>query len=275
MDGPGCPVGGGNTVRATTSSIAGTANEFIDRQMIKYLLPHDEAMDALGVYGAVAKLGVILILFTQMYRYAAEPYFLSSFKKEDFKTSNAVAMKYFIWVSITIFLGITLFSDLFALLMGRDFRQGIFILPIILLSNIFAGIWLNLSFWYKKTGATRYALWITGTGLLCTIGLNLYLTPRLGYQGAALARLGCETAMVLLSYYLCRRHYPIPYDLRRIGSYFLWGGVAYGLSLLSRELPVGLHYGCNLLLLAGFIGYVLYIEKIDLRGVLRAVLHRH
>lgn len=80
-----------------------------------------------------------------------------------------------------------LFVDLFGLLMGRDFRQGIRVLPIILLANMFSGIWLNLSFWYKQSGQTQYAIWITGTGLVFTVGLNLALTPALGYPGAALA----------------------------------------------------------------------------------------
>ena len=111
-------------------------------------------------------------------------------------------------------------------------------LPIILLANMFSGIWLNLSFWYKQSGQTQYAIWITGTGLVFTVGLNLALTPALGYPGAALARLGCETAMVVVSYYLNRKHCPTPYDLPRIGSYFLAGGAIYALSLLTvDEIP--------------------------------------
>ena len=256
------------------SGLAGTANEFIDRQMIKYLTPENVAMASLGIYGAVAKLGVILILFTQMYRYAAEPYFLSSFKNEDFRVSNAVAMKYFIIVSIFIFLFITLFVNLFGLLMGRDFREGISVLPLILLANILAGIWLNLSFWYKKTGATRYAIWITGTGLLFTLGLNMLLTPRLGYTGAALSRLGCESVMVVVSYALCRRHYPIPYDLRRIGGYFLLGGAVYGISLLTADLPQWAEYPINLGMLAGFGVFVLRCEKIHLGAMIRSIIKR-
>ena len=131
------------------SGIAGVSNQFIDRQMIKYLLPSGISMDALGIYGAVSKLAVIIFLFTQMYRYAAEPYFLSGFKNDDFKRQNAEAQKYFIIVSIFMFLGITLFTNLFALMMGKDFREGVYMLPVILLANIFAGIWLNLSYWYN------------------------------------------------------------------------------------------------------------------------------
>ena len=139
-----------------------------------------------------------------------------------------------------------LFVDLFGLLMGRDFRQGIRVLPIILLANMFSGIWLNLSFWYKQSGQTQYAIWITGTGLVFTVGLNLALTPALGYPGAALARLGCETAMVAVSYYLNRKHCPTPYDLPRIGSYFLAGGAIYALSLLTVRLSPAAHYAASL-----------------------------
>lgn len=256
------------------SGVAGTANEFIDRQMIKYLLPPESSMDALGIYGAVAKLGVVLMLFTQMYRYAAEPYFLSAFRQEDFRRSNAEALKYFIIVSVGIFLTIMLFVDLFGLLMGRDFRQGIRVLPIILLANMFSGIWLNLSFWYKQSGQTQYAIWITGTGLVFTVGLNLALTPALGYPGAALARLGCEMAMVAVSYYLNRKHCPTPYDLPRIGSYFLAGGAIYALSLLTVRLSPAAHYAANLLLLAAFGWLAVHRERIDLKGLLRSIVKR-
>ena len=256
------------------SGIAGVSNQFIDRQMIKYLLPSGISMDALGIYGAVSKLAVIIFLFTQMYRYAAEPYFLSGFKNDDFKRQNAEAQKYFIIVSIFMFLGITLFTNLFALMMGKDFREGVYMLPVILLANIFAGIWLNLSFWYKKTGETKYAIWITGTGLVFTLGLNLALTPVLGYFGAALARLGCETAMVAVSYYLNQKHYPVPYDLRRIGTYFLVGGAIYGASLLTSALPAALEYTLNLAMLAAFGFYAIRLEKIDMKGILHSIIKR-
>lgn len=242
--------------------------------MIKYLLPSGISMDALGIYGAVSKLAVIIFLFTQMYRYAAEPYFLSGFKNDDFKRQNAEAQKYFIIVSIFMFLGITLFTNLFALMMGKDFREGVYMLPVILLANIFAGIWLNLSFWYKKTGETKYAIWITGTGLVFTLGLNLALTPVLGYFGAALARLGCETAMVAVSYYLNQKHYPVPYDLRRIGTYFLVGGAIYGASLLTSALPAALEYTLNLAMLAAFGFYAIRLEKIDMKGILHSIIKR-
>ncbi|MCD7969478.1 MAG: lipopolysaccharide biosynthesis protein [Alistipes sp.] len=251
------------------SGIAGTANENIDRQMIKYLMPENEAWDALGVYGAVAKIGVLLLLFTQMYRLAAEPYFLADFKKEDFTRTNAEAMKYFIIVSVGIFLGITLFTDLFRLFIAPDYRVGMGILPLLLLGNIMAGIVLNLSFWYKQMGRTVFALAVTGTGLVFTVVFNIILVPVLGIYGAALARLICETAMVVLSYSLNRRYCPTPYDLRRIGIYVVAGAAVYGCGMLSAMLPHVWKYLINLALLGAFGALALRLEKLDVRMLFR------
>jgi O-antigen/teichoic acid export membrane protein len=242
--------------------IAGTANEFIDRQMIKYLMPAGEAMSALGVYGAVVKIGVVLLLFTQMYRLAAEPFFLAGFKKDDFVRTNAEAMKWFIIASVAIFLGITLFTDLFALLVGRDFREGIFILPVVLVSNILTGVVLNLSFWYKQYGRTRFAIIVTGTGLLFTVAFNILLVPRLGYFGAALARLICEAAMVALSYHLNRRHCPTPYPLRRIAEYTLLGAILYAANFATALLHTTPKYLCNFALLTIFALYTIRRERV-------------
>lgn len=251
------------------AAIPGVANEFIDRQFIKYLMPEEIALSSLGIYGAVTKLAVIMTLFVQMYRYAAEPFFLANFKQEEFKSANAQTMKYFTIVSVLVFLGITYFSDLLAYFIGADFRVGMFILPIVLLSNIFAGIVLNLSFWYKHSGLTKYAVVITGVGFVITVLLNLALIPKLGYIGAAWARLGCEFMMVLISYRLCRKYYPIPYDLKRIGGYFLVGAAAYGLGMAANE------YTCRfisilleLILLGGFCIFVVRVEKINVRAML-------
>lgn len=247
--------------------IAGTANEFIDRQMIKYLLPEDIALGQLGLYGAVVKIGVIMLLFTQMYRLAAEPFFLASFDKEDFKAVNAEALKYFMIVSVAIFLGIALFSDLFAYIVGPGFREGIGILPVVLVSNILSGVVLNLSFWYKQAGRTWFAIIVTGTGLVFTVVFNVLLVPRLGYFGAAWARLICEGAMVVLSYMLNRRYCPTPYDLGRIGEYILLGAAFYGAGTLTRGLPAAAMYGLNGAMVIIFALYALRREKIDLKGL--------
>lgn len=253
------------------SGIAGTANEFIDRQMIKYLMPEEIAMSALGIYGAVVKIGVVMLLFTQMYRLAAEPFFLANFKKDDFVRTNAEAMKFFLIVSISIFLCITLFIDLFALIIGRDFRSGIYILPVVLIANMLSGVVLNLSFWYKQMSMTRFAILVTGIGLVFTVVFNFLLVPRMGIYGAALARLVCEAAMVAVSYRLNRRYCPTPYDLRRIGEYVAVGALLYGVSFATGMLPVFWKYLCNLALLGAFGMYALRRERISVPALVRSI----
>ena len=256
------------------SGIAGTANEFIDRQMIKYMMPEELAKSALGVYGAAVKIGVISLLFTQMYRMAAEPFFLSNFKREDFVNINAQALKYFMIISITIFLTITLFIDLFALIVGKDFREGMYILPVVLVANILSGVVLNLSFWYKQTGKTKFALYVTCFGLLFTVVFNILLIPKLGYYGSAIARLICEIAMVGLSYYLNRRYFPTPYDLKKLGEYVLLGGILYCFGFLTVELPLVLKYLCNLALLIIFVIYSIRREHIDVFGLVKSIIKK-
>ncbi len=259
------------------SGVAGTANEFIDRQMIKYLTPGGEAvaMAELGIYGAIVKIAVVMTLFTQMYRLAAEPFFLAGFKKEEFKEANAAAMKYFIMASLLIFLGIALFRDLFAYIVGDKFREGIDILPLVLAANVLAGIWFNLSFWYKREEKTKYAAYITFLGLGITLVLSFLLVPKWGYRGAAWVRLAAEAAMVVWSYILCRKHYPIPYDIRRIGEYFALTALIYILSEVAlAHMPHTAWIGLNVVLFGVALWYAVWREKIDLKALGRAALKK-
>ncbi len=257
------------------SGFAGTANEFIDRQMIKFLVPED-AMAQMGIYGAIVKIGVVMVLFTQMYRLAAEPFFLADYKKSDFVTMNAVALKYFVLASMFIFLGIVFFRDLFALIVGPEFRQGIGILPAVLGANILSGVWLNLSFWYKREERTSFAILVTFVGLLFTVVFNVIFVPRWGYYGAAWARLICEAAMVVVSFYLNRRFFPTPYPVRRIAEYVVLALLIYGASVLvdRQGAPAVARYAINLVLLAAYTLYAVRRERIDVKGLLRSVLHR-
>ena len=257
--------------------IAGTANEFIDRQMIKYILPEPIAMGQLGVYGAITKIAVVMTLFTQMYRLAAEPFFLANFRKDEFTASNAAALKYFVMASMAIFLGIALFRDAFALIVGRDFREGIFILPVVLGANVLSGVWLNLSFWYKREEKTRFAVYVTFVGLAFTVVFNLLLVPRWGYYGAAWARFAAEAAMVAVSYRLNRRYYPTPYDLRSIFGYVTLAlAIFFAAEALVRwcDPAAWVRYAADAALLALFLLHAVRRERIDMGALVRSALHR-
>jgi O-antigen/teichoic acid export membrane protein len=152
---------------------------------------------------------------------------------------------------------------------------GVDILPLVLLANILAGVWLNLSFWYKREEKTKYALYITLLGLVVTIGLSFALVPKMGYKGAAIVRLIAEAVMVVWSYTLCRKHYPIPYDLKRMGEYVVLGGVIY----LAGEyalapLTTAPRMAMNTMLLMVVVAYAVWRERIDLKAMLRAMLSK-
>ena len=255
------------------SGIAGTANEFIDRQLLKYLVPSG-AMAQLGIYGAITKIAVVMTLFTQMYRLAAEPFFLSNFRKEEFKEMNAAALKYYMLASMLIFLGIALFRDLFALIVGGDFREGVFILPVVLGANILSGVWLNLSFWYKREEKTRYALWVTFAGLVASVAGGLVLIPRAGYYGAAWSRFIAEAVMVAVSITLNRIHYPTPYDFRRIAEFVAVGLAVFCVAEWVQIDNTILRYTLNALLLLLYAAYAVRREQIDLVAMLRSILKR-
>lgn len=255
--------------------LAGTANEFIDRQLIKYLVP-EGAMAQVGIYGAITKIAVVMMLFYQMYRLAAEPFFLSNFKKSDFVQMNAAALKYYVMASMLIFLGIALFRDVFALIVGRDFREGIFILPVVLGANVLTGVWLNLSFWYKREEKTSLAIVVTGAGLVSMLVFGFWCIPVWGYYGAAWARLASESTMVAVSWWLDRRFYPTPYDWRRIGEY-----VAAALAVFAVCEAVTacggnklIAYAFNIVLFAAYALYLVRRERIDVAALVKAALKR-
>ena len=255
--------------------LAGTANEFIDRQLIKYLVP-EGAMAQVGIYGAITKIAVVMMLFYQMYRLAAEPFFLSNFKKSDFVQMNAAALKYYVMASMLIFLGIALFRDVFALIVGRDFREGIFILPVVLGANVLTGVWLNLSFWYKREEKTSLAIVVTGAGLVSMLVFGFWCIPVWGYYGAAWARLASDSTMVAVSWWLNRRFYPTPYDWRRIGEY-----VAAALAVFAVCEAVTacggnklIAYAFNIVLFAAYALYLVRRERIDVAALVKAALKR-
>ncbi|WP_294599011.1 polysaccharide biosynthesis C-terminal domain-containing protein [uncultured Rikenella sp.] len=245
------------------AGIMGVAGDFIDRQLIYFMLPAEIADAELGVYTAVAKIAALLMIFRQIYTLGAEPFFLQGFSKEDFRTTNAEATKYFTIAGIAIFLVLALFAREFAYIVGSDFRSGMGVLPLLLLANLLAGILVNLSFWYKAADKTRVAIYITGSGVAVTLVLNLLLIPSMGYHGAAVARVVSMLAMVTASYLLCRKYFPVPFDLRRIGFYFLLGGAIFGLSYATALLPDGGRVTLNFLLL---LIYLLVACKVELGG---------
>ena len=264
----------GYSIPLLLSGVAGTANEFIDRQLIKYLVPQS-AMAQLGIYGAITKIAVVMTLFTQMYRLAAEPFFLANYRKEEFKAMNAGALKYFVMVSMAIFLAIALFRDLFVYIVGAEFREGVDILPVVLGANVLSGVWLNLSFWYKREEKTRYALWITLTGLVASVGFGVWLIPQYGYYGAAWSRFLAEAVMVAVSILLNKICYPTPYQYGRMVEFVVLAMLLFVMSEYLRVDSCWLQYMLSTAIFVIYAGYCVWREKIDVKGLVNHLLKRN
>ncbi len=193
--------------------LAGVVNEVIDRVMLKYLLDEQTSMAQVGIYGACYKVSLLMTIFIQAYKYAAEPFFFSKYKDSDARQTYANVMNYFVIIISLIFLGTVLYLDLVIYFVGDKFRSGINVIPILLLANMFLGIYYNLSIWYKLTDKTRYGAYIAIFGAVITIALNYYWIPRIGFMGSAWATLICYGSMMALSYLLGQKHYKVPYKL--------------------------------------------------------------
>jgi O-antigen/teichoic acid export membrane protein len=247
--------------------MAGIVNETLDRILLKRLLiddlGFDETMKQIGIYGANYKLSILITLFIQAYRYAAEPFFFNKEKDKDSKQLYAKIMTYFVIVVCTIFLFVIAYLDILKYFINNEVLwEGLVIVPILLGANVFLGIYYNLSIWYKLSQKTSYGALISIGGAVITIILNLILIPKMGYEGAAWATLICYLAMVIASYVLGQKHYPINYDLKRIIGYMLFAIVLFLTSdFLISPLPDFEKYTFNTLILAIYLGVAYYFER--------------
>lgn len=253
--------------------LAGMVNEVADKIIFKYLLivpagvenPKTYAVGQLGIYGAVYKLSVLMTLFIQMFRYAAEPFFFAQVKEKNAKQVYADVMKYFILFGLFLFLGVTLFVDVVKYFIGPRYWEGLYVLPIVLMANLLLGITYNLSIWYKLNDMTRFGAYIGLSGAAVTILLNVLLVPRFSYLGAAWGHLSAYVVMVILSFIWGQKYYRIKYQIGRIGFYTL---IALGLFLVSYFLPFDqrwLSLGINSILMMIFLIIVFFRERKDFK----------
>ena len=244
------------------AGLAGTINEALDRILLKHLIPLDQnPMEQLGIYGANYKLAVLMTLFVQMFKYAAEPFFFSKSEEKDAKKLYADVMLFFVVAGLFIFLLVILYINYFILFIGSDFREGVNIVPVVLLANLVMGIFFNLSIWYKLTNKTRYGAVLVIMGALITVIINTLFIPRYGYVASAWAHLICYTTMVIVSYAWSRKHYAIPYQTGRILAYI---GLALAIYVFNELFLQGINGYKNLvalLLLLLFSGTVIWAER--------------
>ena len=253
--------------------LAGIVNETMDRVLIKRLSTAAEPQASVGIYSACYKISIMMTIFIQAFKYAAEPFFFRKAKDKDAKETYAEVMTAFVLVCSVIFVGIMLYIDIVQYFVGQTYRVGLPIVPILLMANLFLGIFYNLSIWYKLTGQTKFGAYIALFGAAITLGLNWLLIPRFDYMGAAWTTFACYLSMMVVSYLLGQKYYHVNYDLKRILFYLVFAVAVYGLScgvirLFGIE-SMALRIAVNTVILIGYLGVLGLMNKEMLRGILK------
>lgn len=237
--------------------VAGIMNQSLDKIFLKRLVSEE----ALGIYGANYKIAVVILMFIQAFRYAYEPFIFAQNKGEDKRKSYADAMKYFIIFGLLIFLGVMFYLDIIRYFISPAYFEGLVVVPIVMMAELFFGVFYNLSLWYKLTDRTRWGTYFTLFGLVISVTINLVFIPQYGYMACAFAAFFCYLCMMLASYFVGQHYYPIKYDLKSIGTYFVLAVVLYVIAQLVTIENEFFRLAFRTVLLSV---YVMYLMKKDL-----------
>ena len=249
------------------AGIAFAINEQFDKILLGRLLPANSADAQVGVYSACYKLGLFMVLYRTAYTLGIEPFFFSHASQKNAPQTYATITKYFVIFGSFILLTVIVFADVFKYLMIQDssYWEAMKVVPLIILANFFLGIYTNLSVWYKLIDKTHIGAYISIVGAIITLSLNFLLIPSFSYYGSAIATIVAYGTMMMISYILGNKFYPIPYDIKKIGGYL---GLSIGFSILSfyyfRE-----NYFVGIPLLTLFMCFIYYNEKETLLNIMK------
>lgn len=244
------------------AGLSGTINDALDKILLRRLLGGEDGLSTVGIYGAGYKIGVLMALFIQMFRFAAEPFFFERAKHADAKETYAEVMKYFILVMLVIFLGLNLYIEGFKYIIAFNYREAIVVVPIISMGYLLYGIYINHSIWYKLNDMTLYAVYITFIGALVTVLINIIFIPEFGYMASAWAHIISYGTMIIVSFILAEKRYKVDYNVVQYIPYFI---IAVGMVIfagffnypsLLAELII------NTGLIIAFIGFAQYKDKL-------------
>ncbi len=253
------------------AGMAGIVNETFDRLLLRYLLPvsKDVATYQVGIYAACYKISILMTIFIQAYKYAAEPFFFAKAKDKDAKVVYAHIMNYFMIVVSMIFLVTMVYLDDFIMpiLVGKDYWEGRGVIPVLMLANLFLGVYYNLSIWYKLTGKTHWGAWLSAIGAIITFALNFWWIPLSpdhfihGYYGSAWATFICYAVMMILSYLIGQRYFPVGYNLKKFSGYLGLSVFLYVISTLITLDSAFSRIAFHTSLLLIFVLVVYLVEK--------------
>jgi O-antigen/teichoic acid export membrane protein len=201
--------------------LAGILNQVADKIVFTKIIPEDEGGNVqLGIYGACVKIAMIMAMITQAFRYAYEPFVFGSKRDTEDNENQAIVMKYFIIFTLLAFLAVVMYMPILKYLIGPDYWDGLRVVPIVMMAEIFMGIYFNLSFWYKLTDQTWWGAVFSGIGCAALLAINFIFVPKHGYIASAWGGFVGYAICMLLSYFVGRKKAPIPYDLKSAFAYF-------------------------------------------------------
>lgn len=221
------------------AGLAGMVNETLDRILLKRLLfdslGEESTMRSIGIYGACYKISIVITLMIQAFRYAAEPFFFSQEKEKGSRELYARVMDYFVWAMAGTFLFVMVFLDLFKYFIPNEaYWVGLKVVPILLMANVFLGVYYNQSVWYKLSGRTIHGAYLAIFGAVITLTINFIFIPEYNYMASAWATFACYGSMMVASFFLGQKYYPVPYNVVSNASVVI---IAVGLWAVSLNLP--------------------------------------
>ncbi len=244
------------------AGLAGSINDTLDKVILRRIIGEETGLETVGEYGAGYKIAVLMALFIQMFRFAAEPFFFERAKHEDAKQTYAYIMKYFVIIMLIIYLGINLYISGFQLIIGKSFRDAIIVVPIVSMGYLLYGIYINHSIWYKLNDLTRFGIYITLIGSGITILINVLFIPVYGYIASAWAHVAAYGSMIIMSFIFARKHYRVEYNMTELIPYF---ALAIGMVVFSRLYNyknVISEIMINTVFIAAFLIYAQYKDKL-------------
>lgn len=267
--------------------VAGILSQNMGQIIIPYLFPSQEsaAHSMVGIYSANMKIAIVMVMFTQAFRYAYEPFIFSraAASGEDRGTAYCDAMKYFVIFGLLIFLGVMFYLPVLSHFIAPSYRTGLDVVPVLMVAELCFGVFFNLSLWYKLTDRTAWGMYLSLICFAIMLGFNLWLVPAIGiprgYMGSAWAALVSYASVMILSWLLGRRYYPLPYPVGRMSMYLLVAALLYGAGCLIQWPSAAITYLIRTMLLISYLGAVCLFESIPvvsdpLRRMAGRLIHR-
>ena len=251
--------------------LAGILNQVADKIVFKKIVPGLEGEEQLGIYGACVKIAMIMAMITQAFRYAYEPFVFGGQRDKNDKVLQAKVMKYFIIFTLLAFLAVVMYMPILKYLVGEDYHAGLRVVPIVMMAEIFMGIYFNLSFWYKLTDQTWWGAVFSAIGCVVLLAINFIFVPKYGYMACAWGGFAGYGTCMILSYFVGQKIAPIPYDLK---SAFLYFAIAIGLFFAQRYIQIDSTVWTlviNTALLLVFFAFICWKEKDLVNGVMHIV----